>query len=83
MRTTMDDTGRCCVPQPGVMQKTLLAVRNVMSVGKQTVSDASPQRGEVGRGAHCGRRTPRLLARLGFLPPPSPRWAYKGRFLEK
>src|SRR2546426_4207061 len=45
-----------------------------MSVGEQTVSDASPQRGEVGRGAQRGRCTPRLLARLGFPPPASPRW---------
>src|SRR5712691_2509820 len=55
-------------------QETLSAIRNAMSVGEQTVSDASPQRGEVGRGAHRGRCIPRLLARLGFPPPASPRW---------
>ena len=45
-----------------------------MSVGEHTVSDPSPQRGEVRRGAQRGRYAPRLLALLGFPPPASPRW---------
>ena len=45
-----------------------------MSVGEHTVSDTSPQRGEVRRGAQRGRYAPRLLALLGFPPPASPRW---------
>ena len=45
-----------------------------MSVGAQTVAGASPQRGEVGRGAQDEQEIPSLLARLGFPPPASPRW---------
>src|SRR6266511_4520598 len=45
-----------------------------MGVGDKTVSDTSPQRGEVGRGAPCGRCAPSLRALRGFPPPASPRW---------
>ena len=45
-----------------------------MSVGDQTVSDASPQRGRLGGGHSADGMPHRLLARFGFPPPASPRW---------